>query len=150
MTWLMGAILRISPYPVSLTSARQTPIHSFIQQESPNQAACGAVAISAENMKSNPRLAYIIAGGKIRYIIEHGVLGWGLLTAFLFAAWTCVSHGGLSKAEFFAPFIIFPFGGIFWGLFMWLFWKREFDKQQLESSNQADQDASSYRDKPFD
>jgi hypothetical protein len=86
-------------------------------------------------MKKKSRLAYIIEGGRTRCILEHGVLGWGLFTGFLFAAWSCYSLDGLTKSEFFAPFIIFPVGGIFWGAFMWSFWKRQYEKQQLEEAN---------------
>ena len=96
-----------------------------------------------DKMKNNSRLACIVEGGRTRYILEHGVFGWGLLSGFLVAAWTCYSQDGLTKSEFFRPFIIFPVGGIFWGAFMWSFWKRQFEKQLLEQTNK---DAESGRD----
>jgi hypothetical protein len=99
-------------------------------------------------MKHYSRLASIIEGGRTRYILEHGVLGWGLLTDFLVAAWTCYSQDGLTKREFFTTFTIYPFGGIFWGAFMWSSWKRQFQKQREEKANKdAEQDAPSDGDK---
>ena len=77
------------------------------------------------------------------FILEQGVMGWGLLTGFLFAAWTCYENGGLTTREFFTPFIFFPIGGIFWGAFMWAFWKKRYVKQQLENGDKvAEQDVT--------
>jgi Na+/proline symporter len=52
--------------------------------------------------------------------LRYGVLGWGLPTAFFF----CLAHGFLNGwgafwAELIPAFILFPFGGIFFGRFMW-------------------------------
>ena len=76
-------------------------------------------------MKPNERLAKTIALGRKRYILFHGILGWGLLTALLFTGWSFYSKERMSIAEVAIPFIVFPFGGIFWGAAMWSVMKKK-------------------------
>ena len=78
-------------------------------------------------MKPNERRAKTIALGRRRYILFHGVLGWGLLTALLFTGWSFYSEESISTVDVVIPFIVFPFGGIFWGAFMWSFLKKQHD-----------------------
>jgi hypothetical protein len=43
-------------------------------------------------MNKRERLARLIAKGKLHYIWVHGVLGWGLATATMVAAWELMQH----------------------------------------------------------
>ncbi len=70
--------------------------------------------------------------GKWRFIVLYGVLGWGVTTGFLFAvvfpfALSMASSRATPAKETHVSFwgtlplslILFPIGGIAWGLFMW-------------------------------
>lgn len=65
------------------------------------------------------------AKGKKKFVIYNGILGWGVPTAILFSlAMTFLdSYSVQIDKEFFKLLIIsiilFPFGGIFWGLWVW-------------------------------
>jgi phosphate/sulfate permease len=76
-------------------------------------------------MKAHDRLAKTLALGKKRYVIFHGVLGWGLLTAVLINAFTLMRQKEWNVFEIAANFVVFPLMGIFWGLAMWAYikWK---------------------------
>lgn len=80
--------------------------------------------------KTDAQLAGIIEGGRAKYVLFHGVLGWGLICPTLVAGYTCLEQGFLSKRDFFMPFIGFPITGIFWGMLMWYGLKNRFDKEQ--------------------
>ena len=77
-------------------------------------------------MKANDRLAKIIALGKKRYILLHGMLGWGLLTASLVTIWSFYTKEKMTTAEVIIPFVVFPIGGIFWGAWMWSIMKKKY------------------------
>jgi len=72
------------------------------------------------------RLRKIVAGGPWRFILLRGVIGWGLLTAVLFAfVMPLVDE---SSQTFFdrlpLALVIFPSGGVLWGAMMWYYFKR--------------------------
>ena len=75
-------------------------------------------------MKTNEFPAKTVDTGKTRYILLHGVLGWGLLTASLFIIWTFFTKENMTTADIVIPFILFPISGIFWGASMWTRLKR--------------------------
>jgi len=79
-------------------------------------------------MTTNDKLEKAFALGKKRYIVRYGVLGWGLSTAALFAAWTCYSKASFRLVDIIVPFFLFPIGGIVWGGFMWSFIKKKHDQ----------------------
>ena len=83
-------------------------------------------------MKPNDRLARIVAGGKKRFIVRYGVLGWGLPCAALFTAWTYYSETTVGVVDIVLLFIIFPVGGIAWGASMWGFLKKRYDKTMAD------------------
>ncbi len=83
-------------------------------------------------MKPNDRLARIVAGGKKRFILRYGVLGWGMPCAVLFAAWTYYSETNVGVMDIVFLFIIFPVGGIAWGASMWRFLKKRHDKAMAD------------------
>ncbi len=67
------------------------------------------------------KLEKIRARGRTRYILQYGVLGWGVFTALLFLLFMCVSGelecSDISSAV--AALVIFPAGGIWHGSNMW-------------------------------
>lgn len=74
------------------------------------------------------KLKALVAKGKWPYVLKHGVLGWGLPTAIL---WSAIMHF-IDRIPFtesiFIALILFPAGGVLWGVFMWFFISREFNK----------------------
>ena len=58
-------------------------------------------------------------GGKMRYVILFGVLGWGLITAFLFSVYPLLFGNPFDWSRALSSFVAFPIGGIFWGLYTW-------------------------------
>ena len=75
------------------------------------------------------RVETILKKGKARYVILHGVFGWGLLTAILFIIFTHFTKNQITRSDIIIPFVLFPIGGIFWGLSMWYYFKRRFETQ---------------------
>ncbi|MCF4008159.1 hypothetical protein [Rheinheimera sp. UJ63] len=78
------------------------------------------------------KLKALVKKGKWSYVLKHGVLGWGVPTAIL---WSAIMHfiGSIPFNEsIFLALVLFPIGGLFWGLFMWFFIKREFSKLQQD------------------
>lgn len=63
--------------------------------------------------------------GRKRFVLLYGVLGWGVPTALLFTIWNGFAEGwdGL-LAKLLISLVIFPIGGIFWGMLMWAFLER--------------------------
>ncbi len=74
------------------------------------------------------KLRALVEKGKWSYVFKHGVLGWGVLTAIL---WSVIMHF-IDRMPFtesiLLALVLFPVGGLFWGLFMWFFISREFSK----------------------
>lgn len=56
-----------------------------------------------------------VGANKWRFILVHGVIGWGLLCACLMSLWDYVSGETISPTTF----VVFPLGGIGFGWFMW-------------------------------
>jgi len=99
-------------------------------------AACQSRTVRQTRFKNErERLARLIAKGKLHYIWVHGVLGWGLASATLVAAWELISKGRITK-EVIMPFIILPLSGILWGDWMWRFIQRRYEKTVGDAQNQ--------------
>ena len=66
--------------------------------------------------------------GKRRYIIENGVLGWGM-PMFVFMAFinTPFSEGFLTKNAI-VHYVVWPLGGLFFGLCTWYFAEKRYNK----------------------
>ncbi|MCB5225573.1 hypothetical protein JAO78_001910 [Alishewanella sp. 16-MA] len=78
------------------------------------------------------KLKALVRKGKWSYVLKHGVLGWGVPTAIL---WSAIMHFIDSipfNESIFLALVLFPIGGLFWGLFMWFFIKREVSKLQQD------------------
>jgi hypothetical protein len=80
------------------------------------------------NLARQEKLGILISKGKWNYILRHGVVGWGVMTAALFSLFQYYFGGEdfWSTAKF--SFIAFPIGGIGWGAFMWWFLNKEYNK----------------------
>lgn len=80
------------------------------------------------------KLKRLMDKGKLHYIFVHGVLGWGVSTAILFSLLQAFS----GEAAFFdvlpISFILFPIGGLFWGLYMWSYLGKQYAKAVNERS----------------
>lgn len=63
--------------------------------------------------------------GRKAFVWRYGVLGWGLSTAILFAAWTGYQQGWTSfLIQLPLALVLFPLGGVLWGHCMWWFCER--------------------------
>lgn len=80
------------------------------------------------NQQKSEKLKALVAKGKWSYVVKFGVLGWGVSTAIL---WSVFMHF-IDRIPFtesiFLALVLFPIGGLFFGLFMWFFIIREFNK----------------------
>ncbi|GGW64009.1 hypothetical protein [Alishewanella tabrizica] len=84
------------------------------------------------NQQKSEKLKAVIQKGKWSYVLKHGVLGWGVLTAIL---WSAIMHfiGSIPFTEsIFLALVLFSIGGVFWGLCMWFFINREFSKLEQD------------------
>lgn len=63
-----------------------------------------------------------ISKGKLNYVVKHGMLGWGLPVALLVTIWNFIDERPVEWSSFIIQslpnFIIYPIGGIFFGLIM--------------------------------
>ena len=66
----------------------------------------------------------VLGLGKKRFILQYGVLGWGGSTAILFAICMAYSEGSIRFQKMVMIFLLFPLGGILWGVLMWEVFKR--------------------------
>ena len=67
--------------------------------------------------------------GKKKFIFYYGVLFWGLLTGFLFPIIGLILFKKtLSLSDFIISLIIFPLGGILFGLTMWHSSEKKYQK----------------------
>lgn len=72
----------------------------------------------------------LMAKGKWHYIFFHGVLGWGVTTAVLFSLAQYYFNEVSFVDSLKLSMVIFPIGGVFWGAFMWWFFKKFQSKNQ--------------------
>lgn len=78
------------------------------------------------------------AKGKRNYIIFNGVIGWGIPTGVLFTLFTSlVNDKSITfDQDFFRTMItsivLFPIGGIFFGLWTWNWMERLYKKNKPE------------------
>jgi len=74
------------------------------------------------------------AKGKRKFIVNNGVIGWGLPTAFLYTSlMTFLEHRALVfDREFYELLVIsvilFPIGGIAFGMWVWGWSERAYNK----------------------
>ena len=66
------------------------------------------------------RLQKTIAKGKIRFIVVDGMLGWGLLTGILFSLSIHFFGSPMDANAIVLSLILFAFGGVIWGHFVWV------------------------------
>jgi hypothetical protein len=71
---------------------------------------------------------------KWHFVFLHGVLGWGIPTAILFKLIMLFLEGLPFTDELIIALIMFPIGGVFFGLLMWFVMKRTYNKSQTELS----------------
>jgi len=71
-------------------------------------------------MDNNQKIKSTFLKGKWHFIIIHGVIGWGLLTAILFSIVKYFTTDTQFLEGMGNYFIIFPLAGIAWGYAMWL------------------------------
>jgi hypothetical protein len=82
------------------------------------------------NQQKSDKLKALIEKGKWSYIFKFGVLGWGVSTAILLSALMHFIERIPFTESIFVTLVLFAIGGVFWGLFMWFFINREFNKLQ--------------------
>lgn len=87
-------------------------------------------------IKTNDRLAKIVNSGKLRFIIIHGALGWGVLTATVVTAFKFFTHQKTHFPEVLISFIVFPICGLLWGAFMWPILKKKHEANLAGLSNE--------------
>lgn len=69
-----------------------------------------------------------MAKGKLRYVILHGVALWGLLTATLVLLIRIVLGEEITAVSIALNYILCPLVGIFWGLSMWNYLTKRFQR----------------------
>ncbi|MGO2331885.1 hypothetical protein [Pseudoalteromonas sp. 120-MNA-CIBAN-0494] len=74
------------------------------------------------------KLDKVLAMGKWQYVVKHGVLGWGVLTAILYTGLMYLTSSSPLLQTLLISLVLFGLGGIFWGLFMWYFINRRRNK----------------------
>ncbi|QZY53623.1 peptidylprolyl isomerase [Crassaminicella profunda] len=76
--------------------------------------------------------------GKSYFIWRKGVLGWGIPTAILFQVSMAILNNGLNIDAFTSrkfilnlvtSVIVFPIGGYFWGMWMWYWSNKIYNKE---------------------
>lgn len=81
------------------------------------------------------KLRRLLDKGKWHYIFVHGMLGWGVSTAILFS----LLQAFLGEVAFLDvmvfSLIMFPIGGLFWGLYMWSYFVRLYTKSLKECNS---------------
>lgn len=81
------------------------------------------------------KLKQLMDKGKWPYILVYGVLGWGVSTAILFS----LLQAFLGEVAFLdvlsLSLILFPIGGLFWGLYMWSYLGKQYAKAVNERSS---------------
>lgn len=91
------------------------------------------------------KLERLMEKGMKHYVLKYGVLYWGVSTALLFSvAFTIVMNMLLDvEVSFFlvlpGALVLFPLGGILWGLRMWSFMEDTY-REYLDSEKTAPQD----------
>jgi hypothetical protein len=66
------------------------------------------------------------SGGRRRFVLLYGVLGWGVSTAILFSLWQGYADGWDGFVfKLITALVLFPLGGVLWGRFMWWFMERK-------------------------
>lgn len=73
------------------------------------------------------KLTTSMAAGRWRFVLTHGVIGWGVTTAILFSLAMAILNGAFVLRNVALALALFCLGGIFWGLFMWQYmvWRRK-------------------------
>jgi hypothetical protein len=67
--------------------------------------------------------------GSRRYILLHGVLGWGVPTAVLWSAlMAALAHGGGFLHNLAVAIVLFPLGGIAFGAWIWSIKERKYSE----------------------
>jgi hypothetical protein len=78
------------------------------------------------------KMEKIITKGKWHFVLWRGVVGWGITTAILFKLIMFFLEGRPFTDALLTAFIMFPTGGILFGLTMWFVMKRNYDKSQTK------------------
>lgn len=72
--------------------------------------------------------------GKARYILFHGVLGWGVPTAILWSIlMEFISPTDAFWQRLLIALILFPIGGIAFGYFTWIASESKYKKENPDS-----------------
>lgn len=74
------------------------------------------------------KLEKIIKKGRMNYILFHGVLAWGVVTAILFLLIQHFTGVPQTLESIALSLVLFPIGGIFWGSLMWVLIKNQYNK----------------------
>ncbi len=77
--------------------------------------------------------------GKNNFILKTGVLYWGISTGVLWSIFMFFQGESRTIARFLAYFIpaliLFPIGGLFWGLWVWNITEKKYRKLKDQSDN---------------
>ena len=80
------------------------------------------------------RWAEVRKGGRTRFVVLHGVVGWGLTTALLFSVVMPLINENDTFPELLPTALItFPIGGIAFGWFLWGVLERAYAKSRESS-----------------
>ena len=78
------------------------------------------------------KMEKIITKGKWHFVLWRGVVGWGIPTAILFKLIMLFLEGRPFTDGLVTALIMFPIGGILFGLSMWFVMIRTYNKSQTK------------------
>lgn len=78
--------------------------------------------------KQIQRLKRIIEKGKKHFVLYYGVLAWGLTTGIVFSIFQHVVGNVQTFKTILVHAVIFSVGGVFWGLFLWRYINKQYQK----------------------
>ncbi|WP_145939607.1 hypothetical protein [Paenibacillus glacialis] len=89
------------------------------------------------NERSEKRWEKMRAKGKRHFVVNSGVLRWGLTTAVLYSIFVTYLNNGLTGIllndflrTLLIAVILFPIGGYFWGIWVWKWQEKNHRKEQ--------------------
>lgn len=86
-------------------------------------------------MNDNQKIESLFRRGKRRYVLLHGVVMWGIFTATLVLMIRVAMGEELTAASIAINYIVFPIGGIFYGLAMWEWLKKRYKRMEAERNS---------------
>lgn len=79
------------------------------------------------------KLEKTLEKGKLKFVVLHGVLGWGVTTAILFSVFQHLMGSSQTVSSIAVSLVAFPIGGMLWGIWMWHVLQKQYKKLQSKA-----------------